>query len=243
MADVEAAGIPENSLNVSQYCYEPLSGPSNIRVIHVLKTKHRVECGIEEIECLEGGYHALSYAWGSSGKPFTAFICDNDGTASGYVSLTQNLYDALCDIRDCSEISTKVFWIDQISINQEGSVEKNHQVSMMHQIYQNAVSVIVYAGPSDQTTKEETGIRLALQLHDGLQFSYDKIQDNIYDQSIAIEASLPLELTTHEFKHWSEKSMHKYESQGWKWLFDITYSDRIERLWVIYQAHSGDIVC
>jgi hypothetical protein len=60
-------------------------------------------------------------------------VLDEAGMALGYISLTSKLKNALHDLRASKEIRTKVFWIDQICIDQDG-IEKNHQVELMGQI-------------------------------------------------------------------------------------------------------------
>lgn len=45
-------------------------------------------------------------------KPFRATVCDEEGTASCYISLTASLVDALHDLRDSDEVMSKCFWID-----------------------------------------------------------------------------------------------------------------------------------
>jgi hypothetical protein len=44
---------------------------------------------------------------------------------------------------------TGEMWIDQISIDQQDVEEKNHQVSMMADIYEHAETVIAWLGEED----------------------------------------------------------------------------------------------
>jgi hypothetical protein len=122
------------------FCYEPLD-PSKrtMRLCHLLpcsKEDDPIECIIDvvEMELVADKYIALSYTWGSSqdrrwirldNKPFI---------------VQRNLFDGLKAIRRFRREfgSECVIWIDAICIDQTNVSERNHQVSMMGQIYRNA---------------------------------------------------------------------------------------------------------
>jgi hypothetical protein len=92
-------------------------------------------------------------------------VLDEDNEELGYLHLTTNLYHALCDLRDSEEVRNRVFWIDQICINQEDGDRKNHQVELMGKIYQNASRVITYLGPAATDEEEKRGMALLQLLH------------------------------------------------------------------------------
>lgn len=119
----------EKAKGLSPYIYETLEGPDKIRTLQLHVRKGRIECSLRQISFLDSGYQALSYVWGSEEKPFKAIVLDDDGKELGYISLTANVQAALCDLRDAKKVKSKVFWIDQICINQQGD-EKNHQVRL-----------------------------------------------------------------------------------------------------------------
>ena len=50
-----------------------------------------------------------------------------------------------------------VFWSDSLHINQANVTERNHQVSLMAQIYRTAVAVKVWQGPGDNLSTEAFG--------------------------------------------------------------------------------------
>jgi hypothetical protein len=77
--------------------------------------------------------------------------------------LTENLFHALQNLRDSTFVIPKVFWIDQISINQNDDQERGHQVNMMADIYRNSWQVISYLGPSKQSDAE--GLELLEHIH------------------------------------------------------------------------------
>ena len=152
-------------VSTPRYTYLPLEKPDQIRILKLHATKKRIECSLEQTKVSDGGYQALSYVWGKPEKPFRAFVLSDNGKEFGYIPLTENLQNALCDLRDADEVKSKVFWIDQICIDQEGE-EKNGQVRMMGDIYRHATRVITYIGPAALDEEEERrGISLLNRLH------------------------------------------------------------------------------
>ena len=83
-------------------------------------------------------YKALSYCWGEVKDLETIDI-------DGYVfNIGPNLRAALQSIRHLEE--STYLWVDAICINQEDIAERNYQVPIMHEIYHQAVQVIVWLG-------------------------------------------------------------------------------------------------
>jgi hypothetical protein len=100
-------------------------------------------------------YEALSYEWVSKEtKTITLNGKDYD--------IRQNLFDALDSLRGVSIV--RYLWVDAICINQEDLEERNHQVSRMASIYNQAKSVIIWL------RQPEIGCERALRfLQDALQ--------------------------------------------------------------------------
>ena len=90
----------------------------------------------------ERSYEALSYVWGDEICPLTALL---NGIP---VSVTTNLDCALRHLR--FRLTTRILWVDALSMNQQDVQERNHQVRLMGQIYANASAVIVWLGPVEQ---------------------------------------------------------------------------------------------
>ena len=89
-------------------------------------------------------YDALSYVWGNNHaeKPVIA-----DGIP---VRVTENLDAAMRYLR---RLDRSIFvWIDALCINQEYTPERNHQVTMMGDIYQGAQEVFAWLGELDEET-------------------------------------------------------------------------------------------
>jgi heterokaryon incompatibility protein (HET) len=93
-------------------------------------------------------YKALSYTWGGN-------IKQNSVILNGMRFLvTQNLFDALQHLQSKKEMSA--LWIDAICINQEDKSEKEVQVSLMKNIYEQSKEVIVWLGKE----ADESGLAL-----------------------------------------------------------------------------------
>lgn len=89
---------------------------------------------------------------------------DDDGTSNlGWLPLTRNLHNAVKNLGNSVNITPKVFWINQISINQADNKEKGHQVENMHPIYPQALRVITYIGPEEANDKD--ALKYFLEVH------------------------------------------------------------------------------
>ena len=97
-------------------------------------------------------YRALSYTWGDTN---TKKIIVNDCV----VSVRRNLWEALAHIQfapfhfensekdeSFSGDNSKWVWVDALCIDQNNTLERNHQVGIMGKIYSNAADVIVWLG-------------------------------------------------------------------------------------------------
>ena len=221
---------------ISRYNYESLDRPDKIRTLKLHATKERIECSLQQISFSEGGYEALSYVWGSSDQLFNAYILDEDGNELGYIPLTANLQTALCDLRDAEEVTTNVFWIDQICIKQDGE-EKNHQVALMGDIYRNAARVITYLGPAVADENEEKcGIAL-LQL---LQRHFSDNYALIYEAggllpALLMKSKFPVVTLPEDLQDEADFDKEKYVVQGWRWLLQVAYSQWARRLWIVQE--------
>jgi hypothetical protein len=81
-------------------------------------------------------YESLSFAWGSVGRAGSnVVLIDNC-----YINITENLYDALVDLR--GENEARIMWVDAICINQDDVEERSSQVQLMKHIYSNAKTVV-----------------------------------------------------------------------------------------------------
>lgn len=221
----------------AQYIYKRLTVPGQIRTLVLHSTTSRIECSICNAPHQSGGYQALSYVWGSEERPFKAVTIDSDGKEQGHIPLTKNLRDALCDLRDTKELESKIFWIDQICINQKDRNEKSAQVAMMGEIYQNADRVITYLGAAVDSPQEERGLSLLKRLD-----AY--YQDDIitlHSCESSHEASQKVSLG--EIKGLPQKlaelgidiDQEKASGHDWIWLYDMCFGEWTQRLWMVQE--------
>jgi Heterokaryon incompatibility protein (HET) len=220
---------------LSRYVYETLEGPDKIRILKLRDTKERIECTLQQRSVSEGGYQALSYVWGNPEQQFKAFILDATGRELGFLPLTKNLQSALGDLRDADEVTSQIFWIDQICIDQEGE-EKNHQVILMGDIYRNAARVITYLGPAAQDEDEKrSGIALLHRLNGRFISNYDLIhQAGDLQRAKLMKAELPV-TTLPEDLRVEAFDRAKYVTQGWRWVLQAAYGEWTQRLWIVQE--------
>jgi len=139
------------------YQYKPLKGFRDIRLVEIAPGKEdevlRGQMKHTSID-LAGRYHALSYEWGSSLKPY------HIKTSDGLIALTGSLYNALRELRDTKE--TLVVWADAICIDQENDYEKVLQLRLMGEIFQTAESVSAWLG--EEADGSDQAITTLLQI-------------------------------------------------------------------------------
>lgn len=145
--------------NYSIYTHVPLA-EGDIRLVDLLSgPKETLQCQLRHVPSQDAEYTALSYVWRDAGHGFSMVVAD----AQGRIPLTENLYNALQDLRNCDDVRPKTFWIDQICINQNDDDEKGTQVRMMGDIYRRASQVLTYLGP--EIPGDDDAINLALSLY------------------------------------------------------------------------------
>lgn len=231
---------------IPRYSYKPLNQPDEIRVLELGATKARIEARILHVPVSGRNFQALSYVWGKSDQTHEAIVLDELGKAIGWIPLTENLGNAICDLRDTEALESKVFWIDQICINQGDNPEKNHQVAMMNRIYTHARRVITYCGPASLGDEKETqGFRLLKRICRDVPDStwrqmqkaggLETIQDGLSGGSIHLDP-LPLDLDLEDDGSIDENEISKrYVEQGWEWLVYVAYGPWTRRLWIVQE--------
>ena len=108
---------------------------------------------LEELPPLgfEPEFEALSYNWGSQQDQVTARVVSVSGDGGEYnISITRNLSAALRALRYPDR--TRTLWVDAICIDQSNHQERSSQVRHMSLIYKLAQRVIIWLGPSTQST-------------------------------------------------------------------------------------------
>ncbi|KAF3067226.1 hypothetical protein GL218_08486 [Daldinia childiae] len=137
------------------YAHEPLPSSRSIRLISLAPSvtpNAPIRCDITIVELqsqrAKVPYEALSYVWGS---PTGTIPIRCKGME---LLVTPNCYDALRRLR--SRFSRRTLWIDAICIDQgdddRAIRERNSQVQMMGDIYENAARVLIWLGPAHKFT-------------------------------------------------------------------------------------------
>jgi hypothetical protein len=121
--------------------YRPLETPTTIRIVEILKgcLEDPIEVLLLHVDYREFQYEALSYEWGVASDHDPYILVDSCESR-----IRRNLYDALIQIRLPDE--SRYIWIDALSIQQESTTEKSHQVQFMGRIFGGAWNVIVWLG-------------------------------------------------------------------------------------------------
>ncbi|EPE30305.1 hypothetical protein GLAREA_13028 [Glarea lozoyensis ATCC 20868] len=132
----------KGEVDLGMFEYEPLEDSNSFRLLLLSPGTGDAPLDCTLVEDSRGGntfsYEALSYTWGNS-------IASHHITLNGDLFLiTPNLYLALRHLRRADV--ERILWIDAICINQSSPLEKTQQVSIMRNIYQTAVRVVVWLG-------------------------------------------------------------------------------------------------
>jgi hypothetical protein len=144
----------------SGFAYRSLH-TEQIRLVVLLpgSTGSRIECRLLHQKTYNPmQYDALSYTWGDMANTEEIML-------NGFIfTVTAGLERALRHLRLPNK--KRVLWIDAICINQMDTTERNHQVQMMFNIYQNAQAVRAWIGceigDEDQTTRNELDGHMSL---------------------------------------------------------------------------------
>ncbi|KAF3041126.1 hypothetical protein E8E12_007926 [Didymella heteroderae] len=145
--------------------HEPLDvAKSQIRLLELHSDpswSNGIHCSIRTFD-LDAApeYVALSYVWGSQASK----VCIAVNDQSFYVG--QNLFDFLETFRNNSR-NEHFLWIDQLCINQNDAVEKNHQVKMMARIYKGCHCTLIWLG-ADLAAQENIELDEEPVLHLGM---------------------------------------------------------------------------
>ena len=136
------------------YTYNPLKDACSVRFVRLLPAAGGgIHCEIFRASLTSKvNYIALSYAWGCVEK--TRSITCNGRR----LWVTESLLSALQRLRLPTE--SRVFWIDAICINQENVPERNHQVSLVRDIYKKAQQLYVWLGPGEKYSNHKCALDL-----------------------------------------------------------------------------------
>jgi hypothetical protein len=132
-----------DALSFTGFRHEPLpDSQAYIRLLEILQGdfKDQIVCRLTTWSIdTAPSYYALSYTWGEQTSPVSIVI--NSKPLEVRANCAYMLQQAFA-----SEAS-RYFWVDAICIDQASNQEKNHQVSMMGQLYMKAKHVMACVGP------------------------------------------------------------------------------------------------
>ena len=102
---------------------------------------------------IQSHYEALSYTWGTTSDPETAYVTGLEPDEVETIStldLYQNLASAFRHLRFVDQVRT--LWVDAICINQGDIPERNTQVKRMASIYKSAYRVVAWLGREEDNS-------------------------------------------------------------------------------------------
>ena len=148
--------MSEASQPPSEYQHEPLKSEQHIRVLRFQQSRsngpirftlHQIS--LDGVASESSSYNAVSYTWASD-LPDVDVLCNGQR-----LRVTGNCEAALRRFqnRRMRDPAKKALWIDSICIRQNDIKERNHQVSIMGEIYEKAHCVLIWLGPSTRDTE------------------------------------------------------------------------------------------
>jgi hypothetical protein len=132
---------PDDSLNRDKiYQAFPLAGKQiRLLTIHPGGEDDPLKCALSLVDWNRAPpYEALSYAWGSTAGRQKMRLNDR------IILVTQNLRNAVLSLRYLNR--PRILWVDALCINQNSTLEKNHQIKLMDLIYSQSRLVKIWLG-------------------------------------------------------------------------------------------------
>jgi len=138
------------------YQYLPLDASRReVRLVHLypfVKFSDPIQCKIVAVSLDDSPeYDAMSYCWGEQSNPVSIKIDDS------HLPITANLYEGLRRLR-LKKPNGRVLWIDAICINQKSIPERNQQVAIMRDIYQQAGVTFIWLGEAAENSSLAIGL-------------------------------------------------------------------------------------
>lgn len=153
-------------------------------------------------------FEAISYAWGSDVKDCSIKI---DGK---HVPITTSLDEVLRQVRKPDK--PRAVWADAICINQEDTLEKNHQVALMGCIYETSAHTLICLGQQPEHMQDGRNVRsLVEDIYAMIQQVIDtKNILGIFDSFPYPNKDDPL-LTDPRWESWNHLVRRPWFSRGW----------------------------
>ena len=162
------ANIP-HSARPSAALYRPLTSREEFRLLRIEKgdDDDTVRCHLDHHHLSDSPpFESMSYCWGN--QPAQSAITMGDAREGFLIS--PHLWNALRRIRMRNK--DRLLWIDALCIDQDNLRERNHQITLMRDIYSAAIRTLIWIGdhnPSRRTCPrsfpDEDGTELTLCMH------------------------------------------------------------------------------
>ncbi|KAK7976693.1 hypothetical protein PG989_015156 [Apiospora arundinis] len=229
---------------IETFRHIPLQSEDSIRVLDLLPSSRRdapVQCHIRQVGLSQArdNYEALSYVWGDP-KGSRPVLCDGR-----QLLVTPNCHDAMVRLRRRFRVRT--LWIDAICIDQssaeDGTRERNHQVKQMGDIYQHALTVLVWLGMEGLEIPFKYWLLVYAAFVAGAMYT-----SHIYSSSTAVGAiarfrdklkDIVKDILS-EPSYYLDANLKKYEDRH-RTLTKIGENQWFIRVWTIQQCYEGRV--
>lgn len=215
--------------SASTYEYDPLTPGDSIRLLSLKPGKDQERLQISfaehripnesEAAVSAVNYQAISYTWHpeSGGEEYDTVSCDGKE-----IRVTKNLADLLYRIRTNCD---KELWIDQLCINQGNAKEKEQQIPLMRQVYQQGQQVVLWLGEENQGTRKAFDM---IRILHGL-FCSTRDRGELY----------PSPAHLHSDDHQSRYGLPGVTSSDWWPLMELLGRNVFQRLWIVQEIVLG----
>ncbi|KAH6669025.1 heterokaryon incompatibility protein-domain-containing protein [Halenospora varia] len=185
------SGLNHNANEIRLLRIQPSAGALNSLTL----LGFPIRCEIFKVNLDDNpSYNALSYTWGLPTSPNYPILLNGRKFLAG-----ENLWLALYQLQKSDE--PVIIWIDAICIDQENVPERDHQVTKMKAIYEQAKNVLVWLGPSYHQSK--LAFQMVHEIH-GHQHEDDWIAQRLQlpDMPICLKALGNLFARQYWFRIW-----------------------------------------
>jgi hypothetical protein len=166
-------------------------------------------------------YEALSYVWGVDIASSEVYIDDIR------MEVTLNLDIALRHLR--RRWTSRVLWIDALSINQQNVQERNKQVRNMGLIYQQATSVLIWLGQVDNNDVHLRAMLGAMQFS----FSCEQPRTDLFEYICSVMALIDLNVAGS--RNPRDRGSRNPRNRAFEALYALVSRPWFRRLWVVQE--------
>ena len=178
----EAQELDAQEPNAHLYCYRQLPSPQSIRVLELygsVEPTEELRCRLVEVSVDKPlPYEAISYAWEGQ-SPSCSITCNGES-----LLVTENCAAALRTCRPTDSKKTRYLWIDGICIDQNSTLERNHQVKIMGDVYRNAKRVLIWLGQPVPKSQEYQGFCSLAQGLDWYEKHVEKLDEEFIKMAL-----------------------------------------------------------